>query len=263
MDRGARRAARRTGGVGEAPGAALLRGPPASGGPVRPARHAASRQAVEAEARPGLARAGRRISVRQDRRELVPRGRIRGSRPGSAPARVRPVLGRSEVRGSGGGEGPLRGERRHRGRERAGGGAPPRPRRDRLGSRRMDPITSRFDAALENARRFFVGEADVQKALRKLVEVLHHERIPYAIAGALALNAYGYERVTVDVDVLLTREGLADFKAKYLGRGYSEKFKGSRGVRDTEHGVNVDVLVSGEFPGDGKPKPVAFPDPAV
>jgi hypothetical protein len=127
----------------------------------------------------------------------------------------------------------------------------------------MDPAGVRFDAALENARRFFVGEADVQKALRKLVEVLDHERIPYAIAGALALNAYGYERVTVDVDVLLTREGLADFKAKYLGRGYSEKFKGSRGVRDTEHGVNVDVLVSGEFPGDGKPKPVAFPDPAV
>jgi hypothetical protein len=127
----------------------------------------------------------------------------------------------------------------------------------------MDPIPSRFDAALENARRFFVGEADVQKALRKLVRVLHDERIPYAIAGALALNAYGYERVTVDVDVLLTREGLSSFKAKYLGRGYVEKFKGSRGVRDTEHGVNVDVLVAGEFPGDGKPKPVAFPDPAV
>src|SRR5919201_7087570 len=30
----------------------------------------------------------------------------------------------------------------------------------------MDPA-ARLDAALENARRFFVGEADVQKALRK------------------------------------------------------------------------------------------------
>lgn len=127
----------------------------------------------------------------------------------------------------------------------------------------MDPRAARFDAALENARRFFVGEADVQKALRKLARVLEEEGIPYAIAGAMALNAYGYERVTVDVDVLLTREGLASFKAKYLGRGYAEKFKGSRGVRDTEHAVNVDVLVAGEFPGDGKPKPVAFPDPAT
>jgi len=108
-----------------------------------------------------------------------------------------------------------------------------------------------------------VGDADVQKALRKLARVLEEDGIYYAIAGAMALNAYGYERVTVDVDVLLTREGLASFKAKHLGRGYSEKFAGSRGFRDTEYGVNVDVLVAGEFPGDGKPKPVAFPDPAI
>src|SRR3954465_15103106 len=119
----------------------------------------------------------------------------------------------------------------------------------------------RFDAALENARRFFVGQADVQKALRKLARLLDEEGIPYAIAGAMALNAYGYQRVTVDVDVLLTRAGLEAFRAKSLGHGYVEKFKGSRGVRDAEHGVNIDVLVAGEFPGDGKPKPVAFPDP--
>jgi hypothetical protein len=127
----------------------------------------------------------------------------------------------------------------------------------------MDPRAARFDAALENARRFFVGDADVQKALRKIARLLDEDGISYAIAGAMALNAYGYERVTVDVDVLLTREGLASFKARHLGRGYSEKFAGSRGFRDTENGVNVDVLVAGEFPGDRKPKPVAFPDPAV
>src|SRR5213082_1450724 len=127
----------------------------------------------------------------------------------------------------------------------------------------MDPRAARFDAALENARRFFVGDADVQKALRKLARVLDEEGISYAIAGAMALNAYGYQRVTIDVDVLLTREGLASFKGRHLGRGYAEKFAGSRGFRDTENGVNVDVLVAGEFPGDGKPKPVAFPDPAV
>jgi hypothetical protein len=27
-------------------------------------------------------------------------------------------------------------------------------------------------------------------------------------------------------------------------------------------GVDIDVVLSGEYPGDGKPKPVAFPDPA-
>src|SRR5204862_3481969 len=32
---------------------------------------------------------------------------------------------------------------------------------------------------------------------------------------------------------------------------------------DTELGVNIDVLSVGRFPGDGKPKPIAFPDPAI
>ena len=127
----------------------------------------------------------------------------------------------------------------------------------------MDAAGARFDAALENARRFFLGEADVQKALRKLARLLDQDGIAYAIAGAMALNAYGYQRVTVDVDVLMNREGLAAFKARHLGRGYVEKFPNSRGMRDTEYGVNIDVLIAGEYPGDGKPKPVAFPDPAL
>ena len=79
----------------------------------------------------------------------------------------------------------------------------------------------------------------------------------------MALNEFGYQRTTVDVDVLLTAEGLSAFKARHLGRGYVEKFSGSRGLRDTEHGVDIDVVLAGSYPGDGKPKPVAFPDPAT
>jgi hypothetical protein len=119
-----------------------------------------------------------------------------------------------------------------------------------------------FDAALGEAQRFFMGDADVQRALRQLAETLDSAQIPYAIVGALAMNAHGYRRVTVDVDVLLTREGLAAFKQQFLGRGYVEKFPGSKGVRDTANNVNIDVLVAGDFPGDGRAKPVAFPDPA-
>ena len=40
-------------------------------------------------------------------------------------------------------------------------------------------------------------------------------------------------------------------------------FKGSKNLRDTEYGVRIEFLVTGQFPGDGKPKPVAFPDPAT
>jgi hypothetical protein len=121
----------------------------------------------------------------------------------------------------------------------------------------------RFEAALRNAEEFFMGEAKVQRALEALVTTLDELGIPYAIAGAMALNAHGYERVTTDVDVILTREGLAKLKSERLGRGYVEKFPGSKGIRDASLGVDIDVLIAGEFPGDGKPKPIAFPDPAT
>jgi len=118
-----------------------------------------------------------------------------------------------------------------------------------------------FDAAA-HATRFFMNDADVHHALVKITRLLDEAKIPYALIGALALNEYGYRRVTVDVDLLLTREGLADFKARWLGLGYVEKFAGSRGMRDTANGVVVDIVLAGDYPGDGKPKPVRFPDPA-
>ncbi|HEX2691834.1 MAG TPA: hypothetical protein VHN14_34730 [Kofleriaceae bacterium] len=132
-------------------------------------------------------------------------------------------------------------------------------------NRRAEPIAqeAEFWSGVASAERFFMGNAEVQHALNKLTSVLDTAGIPYAIAGAMALNQYGYRRVTVDVNVLLTREGLARLKHEVLGRGYVEKFPGSKGLRDTEHGVAIDVLLTGEFPGDGKPKPVRFPDPAA
>ena len=120
-----------------------------------------------------------------------------------------------------------------------------------------------FQAALENAEQFFMGTAKVQQAMNALAKELDADGIPYAVVGAMALNLHGYERVTKDVDVVLTREGLAKFKERHLGRGYVEKFAGSRGLRDTVHGVAIDVVIAGDFPGDGRPKPVAFPDPAA
>ena len=130
---------------------------------------------------------------------------------------------------------------------------------------RTDPgsIEQRFERALENAERFFMKTGQVHQAALAIARRLDAENIPYAIAGAMALGAHGYERVTSDVDVLLTREGLARLKQTCLGRGYVDKFPGSKGVRDTEHGVSIDVLIAGEFPGDGLPKPVVFPDPAI
>jgi hypothetical protein len=122
--------------------------------------------------------------------------------------------------------------------------------------------SARFAAGLRNAQEFFMGKAPVHSALEKLAHELDEARIPYAVAGALALNARGFQRVTVDVDILVTREGLAAIKTLLLGRGWVEKFPGSNGLRDTEFNVTIDVLIAGEYPGDGKPKSVVFPDPS-
>jgi hypothetical protein len=118
-----------------------------------------------------------------------------------------------------------------------------------------------MDSLLE-AERYFMGEAKVQRAAVDLAAALDEAGIPYAIAGALAVSMHGHSRTTSDVDVLLTPEGLERFKQRYLGRGWVERFPGSKNMRDIHNRVKIDVLLTGDYPGDGLPKPVRFPDPA-
>lgn len=96
----------------------------------------------------------------------------------------------------------------------------------------------------------------------KVCKALMESEVPFVIAGALAANAHGHSRTTEDVDILVTKEGLDRFKKRWLGLGWTENFPGSKGFRDTENNVKVDVLLTGDFPGDGRPKPVCFPDPS-
>ena len=122
-------------------------------------------------------------------------------------------------------------------------------------------LQTNLQEALRLMDEFATGTAPVQNAARKIAQKLEDLGIPYVVLGGLAVAAQGYKRVTVDVDLLLTREGLAKFKEHCLGVGWVEKFKGSKGMKDAEFGVNVDVLTTGEKPGDGKTCPFAFPKP--
>lgn len=115
---------------------------------------------------------------------------------------------------------------------------------------------------LREVDEFFMQKSAVHQAARDIAAELRALEIPFAIAGALAANAHGHRRTTEDVDLLLTREGLAKFKAHKLGLGWVELFAGSKGMRDTRNNVKIDILLSGEFPGDGKPpEEAAVPDP--
>jgi hypothetical protein len=125
----------------------------------------------------------------------------------------------------------------------------------------VEPLGKRFWEGVAAAEEFFMRTGPVHQAMAKIVGILDELAIPYAVIGGMALNEYGYQRVTVDVDILLTDASLKRFKDVWLGRGYVEKFPGSRGVRDTEFGVPIDFVLAGHYPGDGKPKAVRFPDP--
>jgi hypothetical protein len=123
-------------------------------------------------------------------------------------------------------------------------------------------MQSSLSQVLQRAGEFFMKRSPIHEAARRIAQTLEAMGIPFAVAGALAANAHGHVRTTEDVDLLLRPDDLARFKEQWLGRGWVEKFAGSRGVRDTLHNVKIDVLLTGDYPGDGLPKPVAFPDPS-
>lgn len=126
----------------------------------------------------------------------------------------------------------------------------------------LDSAAPDLDEALSRLGAYFMNESPLQHAARDIAAHLNELGIDYAIAGALSLAAHGLVRATEDVDVLLGREGLERFKAEWLGRGYVNLRPGGKAVRDVQNGVKIDFLIAGEFPGDGQPKPVQFPDPA-
>jgi hypothetical protein len=117
--------------------------------------------------------------------------------------------------------------------------------------------------AVREGSMHFEKESAVHKSLDAIARRLEDLAIPYAIVGGMALFFHGLRRFTEDVDILVTREGLAEIHRRLEGLGYLPPFTGSKHLRDTDSGVRIEFLVTGDFPGDGRPKPVAFPDPAA
>lgn len=119
------------------------------------------------------------------------------------------------------------------------------------------------ESAIAQAARFFMKHDPVHQSLRKITAQLEKLGVPYAVAGGMALVAHGYDRTTVDVDILVRPDSLPRIHEALDGLGYVRPFTGSKNLRDTETAVRIEFLLAGQFPGDGKPKPVAFPDPAA
>jgi hypothetical protein len=111
--------------------------------------------------------------------------------------------------------------------------------------------------------RYFMGEGTLNKTLTRLSTDLDAHGIDYAVIGAVALLAHGYPRFTEDIDLVMTPEGLRKFHNELIGLGYAPAFPGAKKrIRSTTDGVSIEVMTTGEYPGDGKPKPVSMPAPA-
>jgi hypothetical protein len=112
--------------------------------------------------------------------------------------------------------------------------------------------------------RYFMGEGTLNKTLARLSSDLEEHGISYAVIGAVALLAHGYPRFTEDIDLVMTAEGLEKFHEELIGLGYVPAFPGARKrLKSTVDGVSIEVMTTGEYPGDGRPKPVSMPEPTA
>jgi len=126
----------------------------------------------------------------------------------------------------------------------------------------QDALLSPTDT-YEEALAFFRGQGMLSNTLQRLGGELEEHGIDYCVIGAVALNQHGYKRFTVAVDLLLSRDGLERFRAQLVGKGYRPAFEGAtKSFRAVGENVPIDVVTAGEYPGDGKPKPIRYPDPA-
>lgn len=121
---------------------------------------------------------------------------------------------------------------------------------------------SPLQESLMEADRQAEQQGLVWDTLRRAAAEFERLRISYAVLGGIAMQHFGIQRSTQDVDVLIgSSDDLERLHKHLIGHGYHLKSPGSRHLRDDVTRVRIEFLVAGDYPGDGKPKPLAFPKP--
>ncbi|HLX60536.1 MAG TPA: hypothetical protein VKX17_04555 [Planctomycetota bacterium] len=93
----------------------------------------------------------------------------------------------------------------------------------------------------------FFGDGD--RLLDSILELAHRSReakIPYAMLDGVPLSIYGMSGMRCEIGILVRPAELPRAR-KMVAR----------------LGVKIIFTTAGSFPGDGKPKPVVFPDPSA
>lgn len=117
--------------------------------------------------------------------------------------------------------------------------------------------------AVGEAGRHFEQKSAVFLALHKIAVHLAELQIPYAVTGDLALFQHGLRRFAEEINLLVGRECLKRIHEVLLARGYAPPQPQSKHLRDSALGVRIEFATTGDYPGDGRPTPVTYPDPGT
>lgn len=75
-----------------------------------------------------------------------------------------------------------------------------------------ETLHASLDSALREAGAYVMKEGSLRTTLRRLATRLDAEGVAYAIVGGMALGEHGDVRMTDDIDILLTQQGLEQFR---------------------------------------------------
>lgn len=104
-----------------------------------------------------------------------------------------------------------------------------------------------------------LGQGPLWKAAAGCHAALAEAGIPHALVGGIAVCLHGYQRNTVDVDVLTRRVDAAAVKAQLLSRGFT--WNDEKREFQSAEGVAVQFLLSPDTASKGRSLGVYFPDP--
>lgn len=123
--------------------------------------------------------------------------------------------------------------------------------------------TLQWESAISGSGDY--GGNDVEGiTIRRLADDLDAHGIEYVSLVTGPWNRYGYQRIMSGVDVVLSAGGAERFHSELVGDRYRPTFPGAnKKFRATDDNVPIEVITTDEYPGDGLPKSVRFPDPAT
>lgn len=123
-------------------------------------------------------------------------------------------------------------------------------------------LSRSFKTVLKEGGALYNGSGRLAETYARLAAKLQELGLGYSLAGGYALILHGVRRFTEDIDLLVTEETVSAIQKSLVGLGYTAIPGSDRNIRDAETGVRIEFICTGQFPGDGKEKPVAFPDPS-